>query len=407
MIFGMQIVDYRKFPDIVKAITLFRKEEYAGSYKQHIEKCMEQIIISCHSEEISQGNTHTRESPDASLKNFIKTKRSNLRDYTDACIRYLRATGLIATSNHKRMFSIMPHRIQEVEYLLANIDPTPVFISEEKEYKKYLFSNELPVLYSDDKNNLIDSILRDSSYTKVQLCEKTIFELKEIRDAVIQQNKETIISTQISQLKSYTLYSDVIDTFNTILTEDCYDAPLMLEWNTWRALTMLDGGKVIGNFNIDDAGQPMSTAQGNMPDIICCYDDFELTIEVTMQRGQRQYETESEPVARHLAKHKKNVNKPTYCLFIAPHISEATIAHFFILYKTNVSFYEGISVIVPLELGIFMKMVENSYSSSHPPTPMDIQKLFLYSIESAKSAKDEKEWFEIIQKRAFSWMIAS
>lgn len=39
---------------------------------------------------------------------------------------------------------------------------------------------------------------------------------------------------------------------------------LFLEWNTWRAMTMLDGGTIKGNFRIDDAGRPTSTAQGNM-----------------------------------------------------------------------------------------------------------------------------------------------
>ena len=37
----------------------------------------------------------------------------------------------------------------------------------------------------------------------------------------------------------------------------------MLEYNTWRAMTMLNGGNIKGNFNFDDAGQPLSTAAGN------------------------------------------------------------------------------------------------------------------------------------------------
>jgi hypothetical protein len=46
---------------------------------------------------------------------------------------------------------------------------------------------------------------------------------------------------------------------------------------------------------------------------------FGLTVEVTLQSGgQRQYETEGEPVTRHLAKFKSETEKPAYCLFIAP-----------------------------------------------------------------------------------------
>lgn len=91
-----------------------------------------------------------------------------------------------------------------------------------------------------------------------------------------------------------------------------YDAPLMLEYNTWRAMTMLDGGNIKGNFKFDDVGQPLSTASGNMPDIECDYDDFVLSVEVTMQQGQRQYESEGEPVARHYGQMKKRTGKEAY-----------------------------------------------------------------------------------------------
>ena len=47
-----------------------------------------------------------------------------------------------------------------------------------------------------------------------------------------------------------------------------------------------------------------------MADIVCDYGDFGLTVEVTMQSGQRQYETEGEPVTRHLAKYKRENEKP-------------------------------------------------------------------------------------------------
>jgi hypothetical protein len=107
----------------------------------------------------------------------------------------------------------------------------------------------------------------------------------------------------------------------------------------------------------------MSTAQGNMADIVCDYEDFGLTVEVTMQGGQRQYETEGEPVTRHLAKVKRETNKPAYCLFIAPNINEACVAHFYALHKMNISYYGGTSTIVPLPLTVFLKMVEDSHKA--------------------------------------------
>ena len=68
---------------------------------------------------------------------------------------------------------------------------------------------------------------------------------------------------------------------------------------------MLDGGTIKGNFKVDDSGRPTSTAQGNMPDIECDYGTFALSVEVTLQRGQRQYESEGEPVTRHYAQLQK------------------------------------------------------------------------------------------------------
>lgn len=39
-------------------------------------------------------------------------------------------------------------------------------------------------------------------------------------------------------------------------------------------MTMLDGGEMKANLHFDDFGKPLSTAQGNMADIVCDYGDF-------------------------------------------------------------------------------------------------------------------------------------
>ena len=117
-------------------------------------------------------------------------------------------------------------------------------------------------------------LMRNYSYTKRELLGKTIGELKDLRDSSVQTKRVAIIQKQTEELKSYALYQEVIDTYNEILSDEVYDAPLFLEWNTWRAMTMLDGGTIKGNFKVDDSGRPTSTAQGNMPDIECDYGTF-------------------------------------------------------------------------------------------------------------------------------------
>lgn len=88
-----------------------------------------------------------------------------------------------------------------------------------------------------------------------------------------------------------------MNTFDDIEQKNVLDIPLMLEWNTWRAMTMLDGGTIKANLKFDDNGIPMSTAQGNMADIYYDYEEYGLTVEVTTAGGQKQYEMESEPVS--------------------------------------------------------------------------------------------------------------
>ena len=408
MAFGMQLTDYRKFDHIVSKICAFRKGkvENQGQYKRFFRGVIDGEIRVIYGQEILSGRTQTRESDDRSEAKFIETKRQNLRDYTDACFRYLRSTGLVAISHRGRSLSIMPDKQQEVDYILKTVKRDPVFVNDEAAYKEYLFNGMTPQLLTDDSGHLIDYIMKASAHTRTELTCMSVDELKDLREVIIEENRKSIVSAQIKELKSYSLYSEVVDTYNEILADSLYDVPLMLEWNTWRAMTMINGGNITGNFKIDDAGQPMSTAQGNMPDIVCDYGDFDVTVEVTMQSGQRQYDTECEPVARHLGKHKKEVGKETFCLFIAPRINPSSIAHFFMLSKVNVAHYGGKATIVPLELDTFMKMIDNSYNAKFVPTPQHMRDIFNFAKKSAETAQDENQWYSGIQKFAQAWVAA-
>lgn len=248
--------------------------------------------------------------------------------------------------------------------------------------------------------------MRISDYTQRQLSGKNIEELKDIRDAIIAERKEAVIKAEVTEIKSYALYSEIIDTYNEIISGGYYDAPLILEYNTWRAMTMLDGGNIKGNLKFDDVGQPLSTAAGNMPDIECDYDDFVLSVEVTMQQGQRQYESEGEPVARHLGQMKKRTGKDAYCLFIAPTINNASLAHFFALNKIGISYYGGKTKIIPLELDQFMRLVENSYNYHTQPTSHDIRQFLDEVMRQEELAKDENDWNEKIQNCVAQWLVA-
>ncbi len=405
-IFAVQMTDYHKFDLIKAAILLFRKrkEQNKGQYKRFVNEVWENTILEIHSDRITAGKTKTRETQDASLKKFLTTQKSNMRDYTDACFRYLRYTGLISISHKSRSISVFLDKIIEVDYILANVQRDPVFVGDIKAYKEHLFSPDRPVLYTDNKDNIIDVLMHIGSFTKREIIGKTLEELKALRDEVVKQHRDAIINEQVEEIKSYALYSEIIDTFNEIVSDEYYDAPLMFEYNTWRAMTMLDGGNIKGNFNFDDAGQPLSTAAGNMPDIECDYDDFSLSVEVTLQAGQRQYESEGEPVARHYGQLKKRTGKETYCLFIAPTINSATLAHFYGLNHLSIALYGGKSKIIPLELDQFMRLVENSYNYKTQPVSADIRRFLDYALKFCETATDENHWRYGIQSCVDMWL---
>lgn len=411
-IFAVQLTDYRKFDEVKAAILAFRveKEAHKGEYKRFVNKVWTDAVMNIYSDNISEGRTRTRETTDASLKKFVATKKSNLRDYADACFRYLRYTGIISIAHRSRTITFFPDKLQEVDYILSTVERMPVFVDDETAYKAHLFSATQPALYVDIKENIVDTLMRISEFTRRELINLPIEELKDLRDGILQERKEAVITEQVEKIKSYSLYSEIMDTYNEIISDDIFDAPLMLEYNTWRAMTMLDGGDIKGNFKFDDLGQPLSTAGGNMPDIECDYGDFVLSVEVTMQSGQRQYETEGEPVARHYGQMKSRTGKNAYCLFIAPTINPAALSHFYALNQINIGYYGGKAQIIPLELDQFMRLVDTAYNYQNDqrkrPNPHDVQHFLNSAIEQVANSTNETEWSERIQDCIDQWLAA-
>lgn len=404
-IFGMQLTDWHDFEKIVRKIELFRiaRIEYQGNYRKFKTEYLRKELTRIFEDRIASGDTKTRESNDISLEKFLNTQSSNMRDYADACFRYLRVTGLVHVSHIGKSLSIVPERMEDVDYILQTVDRDPCFIDDEKSYVTYLGDADSPLLLTDDKQRLIARLHTEFPKTKVKP-DINIITLKNLFADLIEQRKSDTLCKQVEEIKDYKLYDDIQNTFKQIEKNELYDTSLMLEWNTWRAMTMLDGGEIKANLHFDDFGNPLSTAQGNVSDIVCDYGDFMLSVEVTMASGQKQYEMENEPVSRHLGKMKKAFGKPCYCLFVAPTINEACIAHFYALHNMNISYYGGKSVIIPLSLKLFQKMLEDSYKANYVPNPSQIKSFFEYSEELAKKCEDEVIWYEQIKEKALNWL---
>ncbi len=403
--FGLQLVDYREFDTIVHKINQFRiaKAQNEGNYKRFRAEYFDRELREIYSVDISSGNTKTRETIDASIANFLNTKASNMRDYADACVRYLRATGLVNISHIGKSLSIVPEKIQEVDYFLQHTDREPCFIDNEGQYVAYLGNPLIPTLLTDNRELLEQKIREEFPQLEISTT-STLQELKNLFADQLENRKEQIITEQVAAIKDYRLFEDISTTFDQILDKSLYDTPLMLEWNTWRAMTMLDGGDIKANLKFDDFGNPMSTAQGNMADIVCDYGTFGLTVEVTLQSGKKQYETEGEPVLRHLGKFKSESGKPSYCLFIAPKINTSVVAYFYSLHKINLIEYGGKSTIIPLPLSVFTKMVQDSHNANYVPQPRHVQRFFERSNELANSTDNEVDWYNSITEEALNWL---
>lgn len=413
-IFGMQLVNYMRYDEIIDKINKFREDKEKLVLPGHKIKYTEfkQMVFlrearNIYKADIESGNLSTRESRTVTEKDFLLKKISNLRDYADAAVRNLRSTGLVKVTAIGKSLSILPEKKKDVDFFLATIDRKPVYVDELEKYENYLWNPSLPKLLTDDRDKIIDKLASEFGVA-IENDTISLNQLKDILNEHIEKRKSEIIKAEVKELKDYKLYQDIENTFDTM--NKSYDPSLFFEWNTWRAMTMLDGGNIQANLKFDDSGKPMSTALGKMADIVCDYGDFNLTVEVSLSSGALQFKMEGEPVPRHIGILKEKTKKPTYCFFIAPSINPATIAHFYTLYLSNVEMYGGKCCIIPLTLKTFRKMLREAVDSPQKPTSSNIKSLFEASKKYAKECllNDETEtvWYDKITKITNNWLEA-
>lgn len=401
--FGLLINDYRKYDDILKAIKSFRVNSKKinrneTSYKIYKEDTFTSIVETVYAEEIDAISSKDKQDK------FIKTKKQTMGDYADACFRYIRATELVTTNKQGNYLIITQNKVKEVEYILNTIDRRPGKFTSEEEYKTYLYNPLVPTLAIDNRVELT-KILADFGEDIDTLNDKTILELQDLKYELTLKKTQENIQANIAKIKTFEHFDDIVEMYQDIKSKKVFDQPLMLEWNTWRAFTMLNDGNIVGNFKVDIEGMPLSTAGGNLPDIQCEYAEFNLIVEVTMSTGQKQYEMEGEPIARHLGDIKsKNPEKDAYCLFIAPKPSEATIAHFYSLNQINVKRYGGKSKIVPMSIDMFVDMLKCAMENKSKLSSLSIKSYLDNLFKAIDDVEDEEEWYKLIKTTSKNWM---
>ena len=402
-LFFSQLTNYNDFDKIVSKIKDFQKDSktYKGSRKMYVAECFENEILEIFHQEVQDKKLKTRESSDTSLQKFIKTKRANMKDYADAFVRYIRATELVTFQKRTFRLIISPQKVEEVNYILKEVDRKPSVFKNTSEFKNYLFNPFSIKLLSDNRELLIKQIenLGLSEFDRTI----SIEELKDILDRLRISVKSKNIEEKKKELKDYKELPDILEVFEQIKKKEVPDAPLFLEWNVWRALVMLNYAKrVDGNFIMDIDGMPLNYAPGQKPDIESEYSDFGIITEVTMSGGHTQYKMESESVPRHFGRAKETLKKEMYCIFIAPKISDGTLAHYFNLNRFNTKLYGGKTKIIPLSIDQFIEFIkagiEHKFNDSSK-----LKNWLEEQWQNNQSMDDETLWSDSIGESILKW----
>ncbi len=240
----------------------------------------------------------------------------------DALFRHLRFTPLFTIRGNRIIIS------ESMKDIVTTITTAPIEINKDynsvETFYAYMGNPELPKTVLDEKVSLVENIKRfsdiverlyknairlDSKLGMIKLPDlegKTTLELKELFFDLISSKKKYELILLEKSLQTKDKGKEIKQMFEKIVDRDVIDAPTYFEWNTWRAFLYLDDEiEIKPNFTLDSDLQPLSTAGGKKGDIEAYYSEFNIVIEVTLTSGERQSNTEIEPVWRHVGNFQK------------------------------------------------------------------------------------------------------
>lgn len=361
-----------KDEDVIHSINKIKKfREESGKYRgverrefiwnTHIEEYARVYV-----EELKSGQFHTRESLTTDETSFLHKKIRNSLDVADAAFRYFRATGLFTFSADYRRLIVSPLHRNEVRRILNEMEFQIVDFYENVEaFYEYMGNPDIPILPWENEKELTEKAISLGVDSKIAR-ESSIIELKNMIENETRQLKQRRLEKYLIAAQAKEEVRDIIETFKRIKQKDVVDPPLFFEWNVWRAFVSMDDcEKPVPNFNLDDDLKPFSTAPGNRADMEIQYNDsFVVLGEVTLSTGARQYDTEGEPVTRHVGRYQKEeqekrTGRRVYCVFIAPKIDPATRDYFYVHLKHfNNPEFGGYLNMIPLSMEQFIDIFE-------------------------------------------------
>lgn len=353
------------------------------SYRDHskVDQVVQEILNFRAERDAAIGRVARRKIDNQLLENLANAaglKRGTIKDYTDVNFRYPRLTGLVSLKDKRLVLN--EKKLPVIDAILAG---GPKIYGKENHHKYLLRLWKGAELPTDNEATAREEILRfkhlliDSGVQPelIPLIPDTqdVAELNQIRlrlEVLYQQVLEKKFASEQNadeQVKEIIAYLKSIDRQPI---DDAYDIeiddePAYLEWAVWRAFLainqLVNKPHEARRFRVDQDFFPLGCAPGNGPDMIFEFEDYVLVVEVTLTSSSRQEAAEGEPVRRHVAKEKANVNattgKPVYGLFLARTIDNNTAETFRIGVWYNGDEPDFINI-VPITLKQFILMME-------------------------------------------------
>ena len=94
-----------------------------------------------------------------------------------------------------------------------------------------------------------------------------------------------------AELAHKDMTEELVSVFAQIMGGLPIECSLVLEWNMWRLLAVLDDGDIRNNFKLDRFGQPVTHAPGNVSDIECTRPKLSPADRGGLRCGARQHAT--------------------------------------------------------------------------------------------------------------------
>lgn len=320
----------------------------------------------------------------------------NTREYTDNMIRYVRLTKYIyirGKYNHTYV-DLEPRRMTEINSILENDNGAALDFSEEEwikymgTYNSYVRPFETSEKLTHIANDIISEIGILETELNINLTAYTLSnEINSLKEMISELRLYRTDLQNLIMRKEYHQHIDKIDeaitALNDIVTHNkaALTKKYSIELEKWAnvALNILDDAVTIHpNAPVGDDNEPIYTAPSGVADIECIYDSFVSICEVTMLTNRDQWFNEGQPVMRHLRGFEnQHLDKPGYCLFVAPSLHVDTINTFYMAVKYE---YENQKQrIVPItisQLIMLLKTTKQLLESGKKLSHLMIKKLF-------------------------------